>query len=44
MAAVNRIVLTADSHVLDQAGKWFNFNRYLLEKMVDEIWLIDLSC
>jgi hypothetical protein len=42
MAAADRIVLTSDSQVLDQAAAWFNFNRYLLEKMLDDLWLIDL--
>ena len=44
MAASNKIVVTSDSHVLDQAGRWFNFNGYLLEKIVDAVWLVDLSC
>jgi hypothetical protein len=44
MAASSQIVLTSDSHVLEKTARWFNFNRYRIQKIVDEIWLIDLSC
>lgn len=44
MAASDRIVISSDSHVLDQVQRWLNLNRFLLEKVLAECWLIDLSC
>jgi len=43
MAASDRIVISSDSHVLDQVQRWLNLNRFLLEKVLAESWLIDLS-
>lgn len=43
IAASGRIVISSDSHLLDQVPKWLNLNRYLVEKSLDELWLIDLS-
>ena len=44
MAASHRIVISSDSHLLDQVPKWFNLNRALIDKCLAESWLIDLSC
>ena len=44
MAASDRIVISSDSHLLDQVPKWFNLNRALIDKWLAESWLIDLSC
>ena len=38
-----RVVISSDSHVLDRIKRWFNFNRYLIEKQLAELWLIELS-
>ena len=38
-----QVVISSDSHVLDQSERWFNFNRYLIEKELAESWLIELS-
>ena len=39
-----RVVISADSHVLDGAERWINFNRYLIGERLADSWLIDLSC
>ena len=40
----DRIVISADSHVLDESASWLNFSRFLIDKLLDRSWLIDLSC
>jgi len=40
----DRIAITSDGPLLDQVRLWTNFNRYLIEKRLDEPWLVDLSC
>ena len=44
MAASDRIVISSDSHLLDQVTRWLNLNRILIDKYLAEAWLIDLSC
>jgi hypothetical protein len=44
MAASDRIVISSDSHLLDQVTRWLNLNRVLIDKYLAESWLIDLSC
>jgi len=44
MAASDRIVISSDSHLLDQVTRWLNLNRILIDKYLAESWLIDLSC
>jgi hypothetical protein len=44
MAASNRIAISSDGPVLDQVQRWTNFNRHLIEKKLEDSWLIDLSC
>jgi hypothetical protein len=39
----DRIAITSDGPLLDQVRCWTNFNRYLIEKRLDEQWLVDLS-
>jgi hypothetical protein len=43
MSASDRIVISSDSHVLDESARWLNFNRFLIDKQLDQSWLIDLS-
>ncbi len=44
MAASDRIVISSDSHLLDQVTRWLNLNRVLIDKYLAQSWLIDLSC
>jgi len=44
ISASERIVISSDSHVLDESARWLNFNSLLIEKQLDQSWLIDLSC
>ena len=44
MAASDRIVISSDSHLLDQVTRWLNLNRILIDRYLAESWLIDLSC
>jgi hypothetical protein len=44
ISASERIVISSDSHVLDESTAWLNFNRFLIDKQLDQSWLIDLSC
>jgi hypothetical protein len=44
MAASDHIVISSDSHLLDQVPRWFNLNRILIDRWLAESWLIDLSC
>jgi len=44
MAASDRIVVSSDSHLLDQVTRWLNLNRVLIDRYLAESWLIDLSC
>ena len=41
--ASKTVVISSDSHVLDQVGRWMNFNNYLLNERLSNFWLIDLS-
>src|SRR5437660_7015942 len=38
-----RVVVSSDSHVLDETKRWINLNRYLLDERLKNFWLIDLS-
>src|SRR5262249_46968487 len=38
-----RIVISSDGPLLDQVDRCLNFQRYLIGKRVDGVWLIDLS-
>lgn len=40
----DRIVITSDGPLLDQAKHWTNFNRHLIGKKLAASWLVDLSC
>ena len=40
----DRIAISSDSHVLDESATWLNFNRFLIDKQLDQCWLVDLSC
>ena len=40
----NRVVISSDSHILDETQRWLNFNRYLIGERLADSWLIDLSC
>jgi len=40
----NHIVISSDSHILDRAKRWLNFNRYLIDQRLADSWQIDLSC
>jgi hypothetical protein len=40
----DRIAISSDSHVLDESATWINFNRFLIDKQLDQCWLVDLSC
>ena len=44
MLTSDRIVISSDSHVLDRAAKWLDFNHFLIAKLLEVSWLIDLSC
>lgn len=37
------IVVTSDSLILDEAGKWVNLNSYLVRKFIPHSWVIDLK-
>ena len=39
-----KLVISSDGPLLDRVERWINFNRHLLEKRLDGLWLIDLSC
>src|SRR5437773_3264451 len=43
ISASDKIVISSDSHVLDQAARWLTVNRFLIEKRMAEAWLTDLS-
>jgi hypothetical protein len=36
------IVATSDSHILDQARRWFNLARLAIEARIGEAWIVDL--
>jgi len=38
-----RVVISSDSHVLDETDRWTNLNRYLLDHRLKKFWLMDLS-
>ena len=38
-----RVVISSDSHVLDETDRWINLNRYLLDHRLKKFWLMDLS-
>ncbi len=38
------VVISSDSHILDGAERWLNFNRYLIAGRLADSWVIDLSC
>jgi len=37
------VVISSDSHVLNETGRWVDLNRYLLDERLKKFWLIDLS-
>jgi len=39
-----QIVASADSQILDKAGRWFNLARVAIESRVRDAWVLDLSC
>jgi hypothetical protein len=41
--ASGRLVISSDSHVLDETNRWIDFNRYLLDERLKKFWLIDLG-
>ena len=38
------IVISSDGPLLDQVERWANFSRHVIEKDLDDTWLVDLSC
>ncbi len=38
-----RVVISSDSHILDETDRWINLNRYLLDERLKKFWLIDLG-
>jgi hypothetical protein len=44
ISASKHVVISSDSHILDAAERWLNFNRYLIDLRLADSWLIDLSC
>ncbi|QDT18464.1 DUF434 domain-containing protein [Gimesia chilikensis] len=43
LSAADQIVASADSQILNQAGRWFNLARTAVEERVPEAWVVDLS-
>ena len=43
MISSRRVVASSDGPLLDEADRWVNLARYLIEKRVDAPWVIDLS-
>ena len=43
LAESERIVVTADSAILDRCRAWFNLARHLVEGEIPEAWIVDLS-
>lgn len=41
--ASNDIAVTSDSIVLDGVRRWINFNEYLIQEFLKDVWLIDLQ-
>jgi hypothetical protein len=39
-----KIVVSSDGPLLDRVDRWVNFNRHVIDRRLDESWLIDLSC
>jgi len=37
------VVISSDSHVLNETSRWVDLNRYLLDERLKKFWLIDLS-
>lgn len=42
LAASSDIVVSADSQILDQCGRWFNLAAWVIENAIDGAWRIDL--
>jgi hypothetical protein len=42
-AAPQRIVVSADSVVLDRGGPWCNLARHIVDERVPDAWIVDLS-
>lgn len=43
IVASSDAAVTSDSIVLDGVKHWINFNEYLIQKFLPDVWLIDLS-
>jgi len=43
LAGCKQIVATADSEILNQAGRWFNLAREVIDTQVKDVWIVDLS-
>ena len=39
----NRIAVTSDSIILDGVKHWINFNEYLIQKFLSDVWMLDLQ-
>lgn len=44
LPAIDNIVVSADAMVLEGAKKWFNLGAYIMDKHINPLNLIDLSC
>jgi hypothetical protein len=42
--APGRVIVTSDSVVLDKAARWVNLAGHLVEKWLDDSWVVDLNC
>ncbi len=42
--SIDNIVVSADSMVLEGAKKWFNLGAYIMDKRINPLNLVDLSC
>jgi hypothetical protein len=39
----DQIAATADSQILDQVQRWFNFAKYAIDSRVRDAWIVNLS-
>ena len=40
---IDQIATTADSQILDQVQRWFNFAKYAIDLRVSDAWIVNLS-
>ncbi len=39
----DHVVVSADSHILDRAGRWLNLAKGAIDRFVPQAWIVDLS-